>query len=384
MTVRSAWLLNPGQTREDTRLALAALTPTGSTTVRSGVDPGGTALLLTGTGMTGTIALGRATIQGTANQGAYPVVVTAAHSFTVANGHASLPRIDSVFIVAYDTAYDASGFTKPDIVIVQGTPNSSPVAPTSVPSCTAYLKLWDIRVEVNSSAGNPIDWPNKITDQRVYTVGVGGITPASDAIAGAYSGQYRDNAGVLERWSGSAWVPWPSALRGIAPASLVSGSYAGQWRDGAIGLERWSGSAWAKGLGEYQAYTPTWTASTTNPTLNNGTLAARYCRIGRQINYRGTLQLGSTSNGGAGTWFLSLPVAAASVGIYEIGSCDYTVLASNNFLGAVEIDPGGTTMVFPVKTGATTSSTANVSNVVPVNASAATRLSWNITYEAAT
>jgi hypothetical protein len=211
MTVRSGWLLNPGQTRQDTRLAaLGTFTPTAATTTRPGVIPGGTGLNLTGTGMVGTVAIGRAVVQGTAAQGAYPITVTVGDAFTVANGHASLPRIDSVFVVAYDQLYDASGSTLASIVVVQGTPNASPVAPTSVPNSNAYLKIWDILVPAGASAGSPLNWGVALTDQRTYTVAVGGITPGGSSVAGAYQGQWRDGggaSGILERYNGSAWEP---------------------------------------------------------------------------------------------------------------------------------------------------------------------------------
>jgi hypothetical protein len=212
VTVRSAWHYNspaqsPGQTRADTRLTpVGTMTPETATTTRAGVVPGGTGLNLTGTGMTGTIAIGRAVIQGTTTQGAYPFAVTVADSFVVANGHASLPRIDSVFAVIYDSLYDASGQTLAAIVVVAGTPNASPTAPSTVPNSNAYLKLWEIRVEANSSAGTPIDWSTKLTDRRVYTVGLGGIVLG--AANGAYAGQFRDAggaSGILERYNGSAW-----------------------------------------------------------------------------------------------------------------------------------------------------------------------------------
>ncbi|MFD7413537.1 hypothetical protein [Kitasatospora purpeofusca] len=209
MTVRSAWHPNPGQTRADTRLSpIGTMTPTGSTTTRAGVVPGGTPLALSMSGMTGTIAIGRAAVQGTSAQGAYPVVVTAAETFTVANGHASLIRYDTVWLIAYDTLYDASGQTLVAVVYQQGTAGAG--SPPSAPaSGTAYLRLWDIQVPSGASAGAPPNWVGGglLTDKRVYTVALGGINPGGSSVAGQYAGQYRDNAGLLERYTGSAWTP---------------------------------------------------------------------------------------------------------------------------------------------------------------------------------
>ncbi|WP_441251203.1 hypothetical protein [Kitasatospora sp. McL0602] len=206
MTVRPAWLLNPGQTRADTRAApLGTMTPADAMTTKAGVIPGGAPLLLTGTGMTGTLSTGRATVQGSTGQGAYPVAVTSPEPFTVANGHASLARIDSVFLTVYDQLYDTSGQTAAAIAYVQGTAASSPTAPTTVPGSTAYLRLWDIAVPAGASAGAPINWASALTDRRTYTTSLGGIGYGSDTTPGAYPGQYRDTGAGLQRWSGSAW-----------------------------------------------------------------------------------------------------------------------------------------------------------------------------------
>ncbi|MFB7617833.1 hypothetical protein [Kitasatospora sp. NPDC056181] len=387
MTVRSAWHINPGQARQDTRLApVGTMAPTGPTTTRAGVIPGGTPLALTMSGMGGTISVGRAVVQGTTTQGAYPVVVTANETFTVANGHASLVRYDTVWLVAYDQLYDTSGQTLAAVVYQQGTAGAG-VPPTAPATGTAYLRLWDIQVPAGASAGAPPTWvaSGLLTDRRVYTASLGGIVPTSDSVSGAYVGQWRDNAttGALERWDGSTWVPWSSALRGIAPGSLGSGSYTGQWRDGAIGLERWSGSAWSKGLGEWQTHIPVWTGSTVNPSLGNGTLTSRWCRVGRQITWIGTLSAGSTTNGGTGTWSMSLPVQAAASGVVSVGTANYFAAGDNDYVGVCQISSNATTATFSVKTSTNAQSFGAVSNTVPVAAGSTSNLRWSITYEAA-
>jgi hypothetical protein len=62
----------------------------------------------------------------------------------------------------------------------------------------------------------------------------------------------------------------------------------------------------------WQTYTPTWTATTTNPTLGNGTLTGAYKQIGKTVFVRVKLSWGSTTTGGSGDWRFSLPVTAAS------------------------------------------------------------------------
>lgn len=70
----------------------------------------------------------------------------------------------------------------------------------------------------------------------------------------------------------------------------------------------------ASGLGTASAYTPVWTASTSNPTLGNGTLQGRYIQIGKLVVVFITFIFGSTSSFGVGNHYFSLPFEAQSSG----------------------------------------------------------------------
>ncbi|MFE5332958.1 hypothetical protein ACFRCG_41900 [Embleya sp. NPDC056575] len=219
MATRAAWLLprtgSDGQTREDTRLALSGgMTPAAATTARSGVMAGGTPFDLVGGGaMTFTIGGGRAYIQGTSAQGAYPVVSTSTTAFTAVDGHATNPRIDLYVLRVYDNFIDSSGSTVAQIERVGGTAASVPVAP-SVPA--GAIPLWELRVPAGASAGGggiqgSPGWSTARTDRRYYTAAAGGIVPSGGpAWSGVYDGQYRDSptTGRPERWStgSSTWV----------------------------------------------------------------------------------------------------------------------------------------------------------------------------------
>jgi hypothetical protein len=62
----------------------------------------------------------------------------------------------------------------------------------------------------------------------------------------------------------------------------------------------------------WTAYTPTWTAPTTNPVLGNGTLTGQYMvQNGKTVHYRIVLIMGSTTTYGSGMYLLSLPVASS-------------------------------------------------------------------------
>ena len=63
----------------------------------------------------------------------------------------------------------------------------------------------------------------------------------------------------------------------------------------------------------WTAYTPTWTAATTNPTLGNGSIVGRYRQIGKTVTFSVALTIGSTTNIGQGAYGFGLPVASRSV-----------------------------------------------------------------------
>lgn len=61
---------------------------------------------------------------------------------------------------------------------------------------------------------------------------------------------------------------------------------------------------------ESETFTPTWTASTTNPTLGNGTLSGRYFRLNKLVFCQIYTQFGSTTLPGSGSYRWALPFTA--------------------------------------------------------------------------
>lgn len=326
----------------DSALVMADGTALGS---RPGIRAGDPGLAVSLAGTTVNVTGGTGTLY-RSGQGLYRGWMAASSPGTLSAANATFARIDLVYLRVWDTAVDSSGLRKADTVLLTGTASASPAIPT--PGATEiYIPLATINVP--NTGGGGTGSATVSTTIRQVTVAPGGILPVTSAadiaIAGVYTGQARFNTvrGVPEYWTGSVW----------------------------------------RAQGDYVTYSPSWTASTTNPTIGNGSLVARWTRVGNQIHTYGTLSLGSTSNGGTGTWSLSLPVTAASLGIYMLGAAQYTVLVSNDYLGTPQIDPAGTSMVFIVKTTTSSASAAAVTNTVPVAASSSTRLSWAITYESA-
>ncbi|MEU9310083.1 hypothetical protein [Streptomyces sp. NPDC048256] len=285
MTVRSAWLSADGQTREDTRVTqIGAVTPVTDIKGRSGVLPGSenglyrvTGLWLNGTagGMTATVGVGRAVIQTSVARGAYPVAVTEPVPLTFDAGDPQFGRVDLVVLRIYDDDYDGSDRTEAAVEIVKGTAAATPVAPAAP---DASLVLFTVAVAKNAGAGSGgIDWDNARVDLRPTTVPLGGILPtrSDDTAPGGYPGHYRDINDTLQRWSSTAWVPYPKGVGGLVPAGvLTTGGYVGQYRDSSLGqLQRWNGSAWQPAVAG-PAFVQSLDAGTTASTTYTAALAS--------------------------------------------------------------------------------------------------------------
>ncbi|MEU7024202.1 hypothetical protein ABZ990_26625 [Streptomyces sp. NPDC046203] len=281
MNLRSSWVAETGQTREDTRLTQTPTTMVNPVQVRSGITPGSydgkyrlAGFWMTGAStMTATVSEGRAVIQGDISQGVYPVTLPASEPVTFATGDAQFGRVDLVTLRIYDNLYDGSNRNEAKIEVIQGVPSASPVAAAAPPRC---LPLYEVLVPAGASAGNGgIPWNTSLRDLRTPVVAVGGILPVENAVLpGAYPGQYQDTANnQFQRWDGGKWVAYPEAVGGVVPssASTALGSYVGQYRDGTNGeLQRWNGTAWAPAFrgGYYNDFSDAGTTKSTTYTPN--------------------------------------------------------------------------------------------------------------------
>lgn len=199
----------------------------------SGVRPGDPGLTVTLAGTTINCSAGVAMVA-YAGQGVYRAAFPSSVSpGTYTAAHATLNRIDLVYLRVWDNSVDASGLNKADIVYLAGTPSSTPVAPT--PSGTViYMPLATITVLSVSNGGTA----SVSTAVRPYTVAPGGILPATTAPSSPYTGQYYDSGTGLLRYNGSAWrqvSPYtPLSQAQISqPSSFTPGTYtdfpSGNW-----------------------------------------------------------------------------------------------------------------------------------------------------------
>lgn len=199
---------------------------------RSGVRPGDPGLTVTLAGSTINVSAGVAMI-GYSGQGVYRVALPSSTSpGTLTAAHATLARIDLVYLRVWDNAVDASGLNKGDVVYLAGTASSTPSAPTPA-GTQIYMPLATINVPPSGGGSASVS-----TAVRPVTVAPGGILPTSTAPSSPYTGQYYDDGSTLKRWNGSAWRTVSALVPSFSdqvsmPASFTTGAFtdfaSGNW-----------------------------------------------------------------------------------------------------------------------------------------------------------
>jgi hypothetical protein len=145
-------------------------------------------------------------------------------------------------------------------------------------------------------------------------------------------------------------------------------------------LQRWERPAYI-----WKAYTPTWTADTTNPAIGNGTLTGRYIVIGKLCTYVLGLVMGSTTNYGSGNWAFSLPINAvntAGINFYGVAHLRKSSIA--NYERIAEIVPTNSVSVINMFIDPTQgSNSTKISATVPFTWGEGDAFGFEITYEIA-
>jgi hypothetical protein len=124
-------------------------------------------------------------------------------------------------------------------------------------------------------------------------------------------------------------------------------------------------------MNAWEAYTPT----NTNVTVGNGTLVARYIRIGRTIHFFWDLTFGSTTAFG-GTISIGLPLAAATPGRWAIAG---TLLDS----GTQNYIAGGIIAAAATQANPLVTAGGGITSTAPFTWTTGDRIAFSGTYEAA-
>jgi hypothetical protein len=117
-----------------------------------------------------------------------------------------------------------------------------------------------------------------------------------------------------QQQNGAPEIVWVTAHAGGATTATVL-----RQQEGSALRAHLSGEFWVAGPTpqdyfpwNWTAYTPTWTASTTNPSIGNGSMVGFYTLFGTTCNFQIYILFGSMTNGGLGVWSLTLPPGVTS------------------------------------------------------------------------
>lgn len=110
-------------------------------------------------------------------------------------------------------------------------------------------------------------------------------------------------------FAGCAFAPDITVVLGTVPVSIEGCYFNGTVTDNTVNKENLISAPSV-------AFTPTWTASTTNPVIGNGTLRGWYARSGSIVTATYEVIMGSTTTFGTGTYAFSLPRMSASPSVH--------------------------------------------------------------------
>jgi hypothetical protein len=124
-----------------------------------------------------------------------------------------------------------------------------------------------------------------------------------------YPGEAYIVTGDLYIWD-AVGVQWQNTGRFQGPTG-PQGEQGVQGLTGPTGQQGATGPTGSFNTEALQTYNPVWTATTTNPTIGNGTLAGKYLVMGRLVFSSIKIIAGSTTDRGSGTYRVSLPFTGA-------------------------------------------------------------------------
>lgn len=137
----------------------------------------------------------------------------------------------------------------------------------------------------------------------------------------------------------------------------------------------------------WSSYTPTWTGSTTNPVLGNGTMVGRYNQVGKTVNGDITIVGGTTTTWGSGTWNLTLPTNTATttnrILLMHAYALDSSASASVTGIGKMNYAGANAFSMLIVNVGGGTPNLGTVTNLVPMTWATSDQLVVRFHYESA-
>lgn len=135
----------------------------------------------------------------------------------------------------------------------------------------------------------------------------------------------------------------------------------------------------------WTSYTPTLTASTTNPT--NWTQTGYYCRVGKLVIAKFKITASATRTVGSGTYYIALPVNAnTNIDYAELGTCNiFLTTGSVGHKGHLQLDGTNQRARIEYVSAYPTGTVANVTHNTPFawDTNSDTAIRGTLLYEAA-
>jgi hypothetical protein len=166
-------------------------------------------------------------------------------------------------------------------------------------------------------------------------------------------------------------LPTPAASD-IIPLVDVSGSLTSRTTVAAVAAQipadTVTNAMLADGAGEPGGAWDTWTSTLTNLTIGNGTVSAKYKKVGRTVDFTLSINAGTTTSI-TGSFSFSLPVTAASITATKnfIASGRMEDSGVNGYIIFSELTTTTTSAVFVVGAGGSYANIAALTGTVPYN-----------------
>lgn len=135
-------------------------------------------------------------------------------------------------------------------------------------------------------------------------------------------------------------------------------------------------------IATWTAYTPTWTGSSSNPSIGNGVIEGRYTEINNLIVYKVRVGMGSTTTYGSGRYDFSLPVNHANSTAFNtaFGSAWFNDSSlATAYVGVTVAGPSASTVTFRIPAGGF----GDVTNTAPFTFANSDSINFIAIYEAA-
>lgn len=180
-------------------------------------------------------------------------------------------------------------------------------------------------------------------------------------------------------------------LANSSTALLMTGSFTTKRVDffGSVNAPSFTGSIQATGSLNFNgselstawtSYTPAWTAATSDPVLNNGTITGAYKVIGKTCFVRGRLVMGSTTTFGTGAWYFQLPFTSSSPYGIQIPA-SFLDNSTNWYSGLMNGGRLGSSTKSEIQWQNTSSVAVGLESTVPFTWGDLDEISWNGSYE---